>query len=76
MDQSYDLNAQVYVLDGFSGHADQDDLAWWYEQSGGHIGKAFIVHGEPAQMEELRPILQPFVTGDVVIPELLQTYDL
>ena len=25
MDQWYDLNAAVYVLDGFSGHADRND---------------------------------------------------
>ena len=46
-DQWYDLNAAVYVLDGFSGHADRGDLAWWYEQTGGHIEHAFLVHGEP-----------------------------
>ena len=37
MDQWYDLNAAVYVLDGFSGHADRNDLAWWFEQTGGNI---------------------------------------
>ena len=37
MDQWYDLNAAVYVLDGFSGHADRNDLAWWFEQTGGKI---------------------------------------
>ena len=41
-DQWYDLNAAVYVLDGFSGHADRNDLAWWYEQTGGNIE-----HGVP-----------------------------
>ena len=37
MDQWHDLNAAVYVLDGFSGHADRNDLAWWFEQTGGEI---------------------------------------
>ena len=37
MDQWHDLNAAVYVLDGFSGHADRNDLAWWFEQTGGKI---------------------------------------
>ena len=60
-DQWYDLNAAVYVLDGFSGHADRGDLAWWYEQTGGHIEQAFLVHGEPESMEALAPLLQPFV---------------
>ncbi len=45
-DEWHELNAAIYVLDGFSGHADRNDLAWWYEQTGGGIGKAFLVHGE------------------------------
>ncbi len=75
-DQEFDLNAAVYVLDGFSGHADRNDLAWWYEQTGGNIGKAFLVHGEPEQMLVLAPSLQPFVNSDVVLAEPLHTYDL
>ncbi len=75
-DQVYDLNAAVYVLDGFSGHADRNDLIWWFAETGGNIQKAFIVHGEPEQMEAIKPELQTFVTGDVVIPDPLVTYDL
>ncbi len=37
MGRDYDLNAAVYVLDGFSGHADQGDLEWWFHQTGGGI---------------------------------------
>ncbi len=76
LDQWYDLNAAVYVLDGFSGHADRDDLAWWYEKTGGKIGAAFLVHGEPESMEALAPVLQPHVTSPVVIPEIGQSFEL
>ena len=76
MDQWYDLNAAVYVLDGFSGHADKNDLAWWFENTGGGIDKAFIVHGEPAGMAALTPSLQPYVRSEVVIPEPLSAFDL
>ena len=43
------------MLDGFSGHADRGDLGWWYEQTGGHIEQAFLVHGEPESMDALAP---------------------
>jgi metallo-beta-lactamase family protein len=76
MDQWHDLNAAVYVLDGFSGHADRNDLAWWYDQTGGHIERAFLVHGEPEQMLALAPELQQHVTSDVVIAEPHHTYEL
>lgn len=75
MDQWLDLNAAVYVLDGFSGHADKNDLAWWYEQTGGGIEKAFLVHGEPESMAAIRPALQQHVLSDVIIPELGASYE-
>jgi metallo-beta-lactamase family protein len=75
MDKWHDLNAAVYVLDGFSGHGDRNDLIWWYEQTGGGIGRAFLVHGEPESLAALAPALQPQVETPVEIPELLATYE-
>ena len=75
MDKWHDLNAAVYVLDGFSGHGDRNDLAWWYEQTGGGIERAFLVHGEPESMAALAPALQPQVETPVEIPEPLASYE-
>ncbi|MFO0907272.1 MAG: MBL fold metallo-hydrolase [Isosphaeraceae bacterium] len=75
LDQWHDLNAAVYVLDGFSGHADRNDLAWWYEQTGGKIERGFLVHGEPESLEALAPVLQEQVLNPVVIPEPLASYE-
>ena len=75
MDQWYDLNAAVYVLDGFSGHADRNDLAWWFEQTGGNIDRGFLVHGEPSSMEAIAPTLQKHLLNPVQIPELLGSYE-
>ncbi|WP_422926511.1 MBL fold metallo-hydrolase RNA specificity domain-containing protein [Singulisphaera sp. PoT] len=75
MDQWHDLNAAVYVLDGFSGHADRNDLAWWYEQTGGGIEHGFLVHGEPDSLEALAPVLQKHVINPVQIPDRLTTYE-
>jgi metallo-beta-lactamase family protein len=74
-DQWYDLNAAVYVLDGFSGHADRNDLAWWFEQTGGKIESAFLVHGDPESIDALVPVLQPFVRSEVHTPELHQSFE-
>jgi len=75
LDQWYDLNAAVYVLDGFSGHGDRNDLAWWFEQTGGNIEHGFLVHGESEAMESLAPLLQPHVKTPVQIPELHASYE-
>jgi metallo-beta-lactamase family protein len=75
MDQWHDLNAAVYVLDGFSGHADRNDLGWWYDQTGGEIERGFLVHGEPESMDALAPLLQPHVQNPVVCPEPLASFE-
>ncbi|WP_165227341.1 MBL fold metallo-hydrolase [Aquisphaera insulae] len=74
-DRWYDLNAAVYVLDGFSGHADRNDLAAWYEQTGGGIEHGFLVHGEPESMEALAPLLQPHVRTPIRIPDLHESFE-
>lgn len=75
LDQWYDLNAAVYVLDGFSGHADRNDLAWWFEQTGGQIEHGFLVHGDPGPMDALAPVLQRFVKNPVRTPELNESFE-
>ncbi len=75
MDQWLDLNAAVYVLDGFSGHADKNDLGWWFKQTGGKIERGFLVHGEPEGMNAIAPILQEQVVNPVIMPELLASYE-
>jgi metallo-beta-lactamase family protein len=74
LDQWHDLNAAVYVLDGFSGHGDRNDLAWWYEQTGG-VEHAFLVHGEPEGLEALAPVLQAHAANPVRIADALETYE-
>jgi metallo-beta-lactamase family protein len=76
MDKWHDLNAAVYVLDGFSGHADQNDLVWWYSQTGGSIERAFLVHGDVESLDTLSPLLQPFVKTPVEIPDLEASYEI
>lgn len=69
LDRHVGVNCPVYVLDGFSGHADAADLAWWFEQTGGGIETAFLVHGEPESMEAIAPTLQKYVKNPVLMPE-------
>ncbi len=75
MDGWHDLNAAIYVLDGFSGHADRNDLAAWFEATGGGIGKGFLVHGDPEALEALGPVLQKHVVEPVVIPGRLDSFE-
>jgi metallo-beta-lactamase family protein len=50
-----ELHARVEILDGFSAHADRDDLLRYVETCGGAtLERVFLVHGEPDQQEPLR----------------------
>jgi metallo-beta-lactamase family protein len=69
LDRPVDVKCPVYVLDGFSGHADAQDLAWWYSQTGDKLDSAFLVHGEPDSMQAIAPELQKFAKKPVLLPE-------
>ncbi len=46
------VNAEIYNLEGFSGHADRDGLLMWlggFQKEPKHI---FLVHGEPESKED------------------------
>jgi metallo-beta-lactamase family protein len=75
MDDWFDLKAEVYCLDGLSAHADRNDFQWWYEATGGNIEHAFLVHGEPASMAALSPLLQPFVKNTVRTPAMYESVE-
>jgi len=64
------LRAQVAVLNGYSAHADRNELTTWLEQvkaTSPTLSKVMLVHGEPPAQEALRASL----TGrgyDVTVP--------
>ena len=51
--------ADVVVLNGFSAHADQNDLLAFVDAVGkrGALRDVFLVHGEPPAQEALRTLL-------------------
>ncbi len=47
------VNAQIHNLEGFSGHADQNDLLNWIEAFEKKPKEIFLVHGEEESKKEL-----------------------
>lgn len=64
------LKAEVCVLNGFSGHADQSGLLSFADgiRSHGHLEKIFLIHGEPKSQETLRNKLHELNFSSVAIP--------
>jgi len=55
-----ELRARVVTLDGFSAHADHDELVSWIcrAHADGRSPRVALVHGEPAAQDALREALE------------------
>jgi metallo-beta-lactamase family protein len=60
--------AEIVSINGFSGHADQDDFLALLGPALGETGKIRLVHGEPPQAEALAAGLRKFGFADVAVP--------
>lgn len=70
------LNAEVERIEGYSAHADRDELRAWVKALGGPVHRAFCVHGEPESLGAMAQILKEEGVGEVVIPKLGESFDL
>ena len=64
------LKAEVCVLNGFSGHADQSGLLSFADtvRNQGHLAKIFLVHGEPRSQDTLKNKLHDMHFTSVDVP--------
>jgi metallo-beta-lactamase family protein len=60
----------VLAIDGFSVHADADELVAWLGSSPQVPDTAFVVHGEPAASDALRSRLAGELGWNAVVPRL------
>jgi metallo-beta-lactamase family protein len=44
------VRATISALDGFSGHADADELMVWLRQMPGRPQQTFVAHGETVRL--------------------------
>ncbi|MFC7615401.1 MBL fold metallo-hydrolase RNA specificity domain-containing protein [Actinokineospora soli] len=61
------VRADVHVLDGYSAHADADDLVAW-ATAAPPPDTAYLVHGEPASSEALAERLRAEAGWNAVVP--------
>lgn len=73
------LRAEVEVLNGFSAHADADELrdfAFRVMERGRRLKKIFLVHGEEDQQRPFAEYLRKLLNIDVIVPERGQVFQL
>jgi metallo-beta-lactamase family protein len=63
------INAEVVSIDGYSAHADRDELRRWVRGLEGPVKRAFCVHGEPDSLLAMKQILHEEGIAQVDVPE-------
>ncbi|MDD4984250.1 MAG: MBL fold metallo-hydrolase [Dehalococcoidales bacterium] len=62
------VRARIAHIDGFSAHADKDELLKWLSGLKSPPRRVFVVHGEPAPAGELGSIIKSRLGWNVVVP--------
>ncbi|MDM4765482.1 MBL fold metallo-hydrolase [Pelomonas sp. SE-A7] len=70
------VNAEISHLEGFSGHADCDELMDWLRGFRQPPSQVFVVHGEPAASDALRSRIQDELGWRVRVPQHGETVTL
>ncbi len=74
--EEYHLNAHVEVLNGFSGHADYNEMRDWINAMQDKPGRTFLVHGEEESQFAFKGVLETQAgLSNIEVPKLGQTFD-
>jgi metallo-beta-lactamase family protein len=66
--EEYTVRAQIARADGFSAHADRDELLGWVKPIAGGLKGVFVVHGEPRAADSLAEGFRELGIKNVVAP--------
>lgn len=72
----YRVDARIETIDGFSAHADREELIAWFEALKGLPRQTFVVHGEEDAALSLADILTKRCDANVTVPTLGQQVEL
>ena len=67
--EPFERRCEVASLDGFSAHADRDELLAWVRRLSPAPRRIFLVHGEPEPAEALAARLRAEIGAEVHVPE-------
>jgi metallo-beta-lactamase family protein len=74
--QEYEVRAEIESINGYSAHADSQELRAWVRRLGGPVRRAFVVHGEPPGLDAMAAMLREEGVREVIIPKHGESFDL
>ena len=72
--EEYELNAQVEVINGFSAHADRDEMLAWLREMKSQPEHAFVIHGEEEVAESFAGTLLQEGIPNTYVPHLNESF--
>jgi metallo-beta-lactamase family protein len=73
--ERYPLRAQIEVINGFSAHADRDELLAWVLAMDSPPGRAYVVHGEPEPAQKFASALGEIGVRETFVPDRGEQYE-
>ncbi|QGY41306.1 MBL fold metallo-hydrolase [Pseudodesulfovibrio cashew] len=70
------VNANIFTINGFSGHAGQDELLDWLSTMQGKPVKIMLVHGEAEVQKQFAALITERFGFEVHIPEYMEELEL
>jgi metallo-beta-lactamase family protein len=72
----FTVRAQIRMADGFSAHADRNELLAWIAPMRDTLRQVFLVHGDDARIQAFADALRPLGKFAVTVPAPSQTIEL
>jgi metallo-beta-lactamase family protein len=70
------VRAEIATIEGFSAHADRDELLGWFDAIGGLPLRTFVVHGEEPVAVHFASTLEERFGASAVAPKLGESFEL
>lgn len=71
----HDVNAEIYRIESFSGHADYQEMGEYFDcQDKTRVKKVFVIHGEYEVQQVFANYLKQRGFADVVVPQVGETF--
>lgn len=74
--ETYDVNARIERISGFSAHADQNELIRWLNSVSTKPRKVFVTHGEPDAAQALSEKIREEKGWETIVPNFNQIVNL
>ncbi len=72
----YPVKARIEKINGFSAHADRDELLRWVSGFKEAPEKIFLIHGEEEVTESFASLLREKFRSEIIVPEYAKEYNL